>query len=151
MDNKENDIKTYTEKLEKLGVELSKIQYEFKIKNHPSAKYWSKKIQEFETYHKKTKEYFSLVYSLMNLIDEEQSSLFLLKLSKLGKLGTELLVNLKNVKENPDTMNLKDKQQSRWSIEQREKLIESNNECLNHEKHMNILFKEFYKKYIKKM
>ncbi len=47
-------------------------------------------------------------------------------------------------------MNSKDKQQSKWSIEQREQLIKSNNDCLIYEKHMNIFFKEFYEKYLMK-
>ncbi|MFQ5440556.1 MAG: hypothetical protein ACE5DL_03735 [Nitrosopumilaceae archaeon] len=148
MESKENTIREFSKKLENLGMELSKIQYDFKIKNERSEKYWARKIQEFETYHKKAKEYFSVVYSLMTLIDEEQSGIFLLRLGKLKQLGEKLLENLKNVKENPAILDLKDKQQSRWSIEQREKLIESNNDCLNHEKRMNVFFKEFYKKYL---
>lgn len=148
MEEKEKTIREFSEKLENLGRELSKIQYNFKIKNEPSGKYWARKIQEFETYHNKAKEYFFVVYSLINEIDEEQSGLFLLRLSKLRQLGIKLLENLKNVKENPAIMDLKDKQQSRWSIEQREKLFESNNDCLNHEKRMNVFFKEFYKKHL---
>jgi hypothetical protein len=145
MDSK-NTINEYEKNLEKLGVELSVIQYNFKIKNEPSEKYWAKKIQEFGEYHKKTLEYFTQVYSLMSLIDEEQSGMFLLRTSKLRKLGTKLLEDMENVKKNPASMNLKDKQQSKWSIEQREKLIKSNSDCLNHEKRMNIFFKDFYEK-----
>ncbi len=142
-------IKEYSEILEKLGVELSKIQYDFKIKNKSSEKYWTKRMQEFENYHKKTTEYFSQAYSLMSLANEEQSSIFLLRVSKLKQLGVKVLEDMKNVKQNPSTMNLKDNQQSKWSIELREQLIKSNNDCLDHEKHMNIFFKEFYEKYLK--
>ena len=39
MDSKKTK-KEHSEKLEKLGVELSKIQYDFKIKDKPSEKYW---------------------------------------------------------------------------------------------------------------
>lgn len=145
----ENKINQYSEKLEKLGVELLKIQYNFKIKNEPSSKYWAKKIQEFKTYHTKAVEYFTQAYSLMNLLNKDQSVLFLLRLGKLRQLGVKLLENMENIKKNPDTMNLKDKQQSRWSIEQREKLIDSNSDCLNHEKRMNVFFKEFYEEYLK--
>jgi hypothetical protein len=144
----ENSIKEYEKDLEKLGVELSGIQYNFKIKNEPSEKYWTRKIQKFEKYHKKAIEYFTQVYSLMSLIDEEQSGMFLLRISKLRQLGVKLLENMENVKKNPATMNLKDKQQSRWSIEQRENLIKSNSDCLNHEKRMNVFFKEFYEKHL---
>jgi len=142
----ENSIKEYEKNLEKLGAELSVIQYNFKIKNEPSEKYWAKKIQEFGDYHKKTLEYFTKGYLLMSLIDEEQSGMFLLRTSKLRKLGVKLLKDMEDVKKNPATMNLKDKQQSKWSIEIREKLIKSNNDCLNHEKRMNIFFKDFYEK-----
>ena len=137
-------IKEYSEILEKLGVELSKIQYDFKIKNKSSEKYWTKRIQEFDNYHKKATEYFIQAYSLMSLANEEQSSIFLLRVSKLKQLGVKVLEDMKNVKQNPSTMNLKDNQQSKWSIELREQLIKSNNDCLDHEKHMNIFFKEFY-------
>ena len=142
-------IKEYSEILEKLGVELSKIQYDFKIKNKSSEKYWTKRIQEFDNYHKKVTEYFIQAYSLMSLANEEQSSIFLLRVSKLKQLGVKVLEDMKNVKQNPSTMNLKDNQQSKWSIELREQLIKSNNDCLDHEKHMNIFFKEFYEKYLK--
>ena len=144
----ENSIKEYEKNLEKLGVELSAIQYNFKIKNEPSGKYWTKKIQGFENYHKKAIEYFTQVYSLMGIINEEQSGMFLLRISKLRQLGIKLLEDMENVKKNPATMDLKDKQQSRWSIEQRDNLIKSNNDCLNHEKRMNVFFKEFYEKYL---
>ena len=140
--------KEYSQKLEKLGAELSKIQYDFKIKDKSSEKYWAKRIQEFENYHKKTIEYFTQSYALMSLANEEQSDMFLLRISKLRQLGEKLLEDMKKIKQKPSIMNLKDKQQSRWSIELREQLIKSNNDCLNHEKHMNIFFKEFYEKYL---
>ncbi len=140
--------KEYSQKLEKLGVELSKIQYDFKIKDKPSEKYWAKRIQEFNNYHKKTIEYFTQSYALMSLANEEQSNLFLLRISKLKQLGGKLLEDMENIKQKPSIMNSKDKQQSKWSIEQREQLIKSNNDCLIHEKHMNIFFKEFYEKYL---
>ncbi len=84
----------------------------------------------------------------MSLANEEQSDMFLLRISKLRQLGENLLEDMKKIKQKPSIMNLKDKQQSRWSIELREQLIKSNNDCLNHEKHMNIFFKEFYEKYL---
>lgn len=140
-------IKEHSEKLEQLGGELSKIQYDFKIKDNPVEKYWNKRIQEFDNYHKKVTEYFTQAYSMMSLVDEELSGVFLLRLSKLRQLGTNLLKDLEKVKQNPSCMNLKDKQQSRWSKEIREQLIKSNNDCLSHEKRMNIFFKEFYEKH----
>jgi hypothetical protein len=144
----EKRIKEYSEKLEKLGVELSKIQYDFKIKDTPSEKYWAKRIQEFENYHKKVSKYFTQSYSLMSLINEEQSGVFLLRISKLRQLGVKLLEDMEKVKQNLSSMDLKDKQQSRWSKEIRERLLKSNNDCRNHEKRMNIFFKECYEKYV---
>ncbi len=149
MDSEKN-IEEYSKKLEKLGAELSKIQYDFKINYKTSERYWTKRIQEFKKYHEKTIEYFTQAYSLMNLDDEEQSGIFLLTLSKLKQLGTKFLESMEKAKQNPSIMNLKDKQQSRWSIELREELIKSNDDCLNHEKHMNVFFKEFYEKILKK-
>jgi hypothetical protein len=146
--NSEKTIKEYSEKLEKLGVELSKIQYDFKIKDKPSEKYWTKRIQEFENYHKKVVEYFTKSYSLMSLVNEEQSDIFLLRISKLQQLGVKLFEDMEKVKQNPSSMNLKDKQQSKWSKEIRDQLLKSNNDCLNHEKRMNIFFKEFYEEYL---
>ena len=146
----EKTIKEYSEKLEKLGIELSKIQYDFKIKDNPSEKYWTKRIQKFENYHKKVAEYFTQSYSLMSLVNEEQSGIFLLRISKLRQLGVRLLEDMQKVKQNPSSMNLKDKQQSRWSKEIRDKLLKSNNDCLNHEKRMNIFFKDFHTEYLMK-
>ena len=146
----DRDITKYNQKLERLGRELSKIQYDFKIKNRPSEKYWVKRIQEFDNYHKKTVEYFTEAYSLMHLANEEQSSMFFLRVSKLVNLGVKVLEDMEKIKQNPSIMNLKDKQQSRWSVELREQLIKSNKECLDHEKRMNVFFKDFYGKYIMK-
>jgi hypothetical protein len=147
--NSKYDANEYNKKLEKLGTELSKIQYDFKIKNKPSEKYWSKRIEEFDNYHKKVIEYFTQVYALMNLANEDQSGIFLLKISKLKQLGLKLLEAMKKIKENPSSMDLKDKQQSKWTIELREQLIKSNEDCLNHEKHMNVFFRDFYDQYLK--
>ena len=146
--NSEESIKEYSEKIEKLGTELSKIQYDFKIKDKPSENYWVKRIERFEIYHKKVTEYFTQSYSLMNLVNEEQSSDFLLRISKLLQLGVRVLEDMEKVKQNPSSMNLKDRQQSKWSKEIRERLLKSNNDCRNHEKRMNIFFKEFYEKYL---
>jgi hypothetical protein len=118
-----------------------------KIKDNPSEKYWTKRIQEYEKYRNKVTEYFTQAYSLMNLVTEEQSGVFLLRISKLQQLGEKLLEDMEKVKQNPSSMNLKDKQQSKWSKEIRDQLLKSNNDCLNHEKRMNVFFKEIYEKY----
>lgn len=147
MDSKFNEE---SRKLEELGNELTKIQYDFKIKEKSSENYWSKKKDEFDNYHKKTLEYFSQVYSLMNKIDHDQAGMFILRLSKLKQIGMKLLENMEKVKQNPAIMDARDKQQSKWTMKQREILIELNKECMNHEKKMNVFFREFYENNLKK-
>ena len=142
----ESDTSEKRKKLEEFGNELTKIQYDFKIKSSTSEKYWDQKVDEFQAYHKKAIEYFSQAYLLMTDLDKEQAGMFLLRISKLKQLGVKLLENMEKIKENPSIMNDKDKQQSRWSIEQRELLMNVNEECLNHEKKMNLFFREFYEK-----
>ena len=139
-----NNMRNYDKNLEKLGTKLSKIQFDFKIKNKSSEEYWTKRIHQFKTYHKTTIEYFTQAYSVIKLKDEDKSGLFLLKLSKLKQLGKELLDNMEKIKQNPSVMNLKDSQQSKWSIKLRENLIQSNENCLKHEKHMNVFFRGFF-------
>ena len=146
----DDEFKKHNKTLEKLGGELSKIQFDFKVKDRPSEKYWVKRIREFDNYHKKTVEYFTEVCSLVRLSNEEQSKMFLLRISKLVQLGRKVLSDMEKIKQNPSAMNLKDKQQSRWSKDLREQLIKSNNECLDHEKGMNVFFKNFYEKNLMK-
>ena len=133
-------------KLEKFGNELTKYQYDFKIKNDPSEKYWIKRIEEFSIYHEKTIEYFSQAYSLMMDLDKDQARIFLLRISKLKQLGDKLMENMEKTRQVPSIMDNKDKQQSKWSLEQRDILINANEECRNHEKKMNLFFRDFYEK-----
>lgn len=133
-------------KLEEFGNELTMIQYDFKIKNNSSEKYWTQRIEEFQVYHKKVIDYFSQVYLLMTDLDKEQAGIFLLRISKLKQIGVKLLENMEKIRQNPSIMNEKDKQRSRWSLEQRDLLMNINEECLNHEKRMNLFFREFYEK-----
>jgi len=145
-----NDVEEKSKKLEKLGMDLSKIQFDFKVKDSKKEEYWQKRIQEFENYHKKTVEYFMEAPYLMSLLDKEQSGPFLLRVSKLKQIGTKLLECMEIIKQNPSIMDVKDQQQSKWSIEQKEKLLNTNEELKNHEKHMNVFFREFYEKNFKK-
>jgi hypothetical protein len=66
-------------------------------------------------------------------------------------MGLKLLNNMEEVKQNPSIIKLKDKQQSKWSKELREKLIDSSNACLHHEMDMNKFFREFYETRLKKI
>ena len=145
-----NEIEEKSRNLEKLGTDLSKIQFDFKVKDNKSEDYWSKRTLEFENYHKKTVEYFMEAHYLMSLLNKEQSGPFLLRISKLKQIGTDLLECLETVRQNPSIMDSKDQQQSKWSVDQKEKLLNTNEELKIHEKHMNVFFREFYEKNLKK-
>lgn len=133
-------------KLENLGKELTKIQYDFKTKNETSKNFWIKKTTEFSIYHKKVIEYFSQAYYFINEVDKDQGGLFLLRINKLRQIGEKLLNCMETIMENPEIMNLGNTQKSKWSIEQRTQFLNCSDECLNHERKMNIFFKEFYEK-----
>ena len=141
--------KEYSDNLAKLGKELAKIQFNYKVIENTTEQYWQKRINEFKKYNEKGTEYYTQVHALMNLVDKEQSGLFLLSISKLRQLGLKLLTNMEEVKQNPSIIKSKDKQQSKWSKELREKLLESSNACLHHEMDMNKSFREFYEIHLK--
>ena len=141
--------KEYSNNLANLGKELSEIQFNYKVIENSTEQYWQKRINEFKKYNEKGTEYYTQAHALMNLVDKEQSGLFLLSISKFRQMGLKLITNMEEVKQNPSTIKSKDKQQSKWSKELREKLIESSNACLHHEMDMNRFFREFYEKNLK--
>ncbi|PIN82104.1 MAG: hypothetical protein COW26_06780 [Nitrosopumilales archaeon CG15_BIG_FIL_POST_REV_8_21_14_020_33_23] len=141
--------KEYSNNLANLGKDLSEIQFNYKVIENPTEQYWQKRINEFKKYNEKGIEYYTQAHALMSLVDKEQSGLFLLSISKFRQMGLKLITNMEDVKQNPSTIKSKDKQQSKWSKELREKLIESSNVCLHHEMDMNRFFREFYEKYLK--
>ena len=141
--------KAHSDKLAELGKELSEIQFNYKIIENTTEQYWKNRINEFKKYNEKGTEYYTQAHSLMNLINKEQSGLFLLSISKLRQLGLKLVANMEEVKQNPSIIKSKDKQQSKWSKELREKLLESSNACLHHEMYMNKFFREFYDAHLK--
>ena len=141
--------KEYSNNLANLGKELSEIQFNYKVIENSTEQYWQKRINEFKKYNEKGTEYYTQAHALMNLVDKERSGLFLLRISKFRQMGLKLITNMEEVKQNPSIIKSKDKQQSKWSKELREKLIESSNACLHHEMDMNRFFREFYEKYLK--
>jgi len=141
--------KEYSNNLANLGKDLSEIQFNYKVIENPTEQYWQKRINEFKKYNEKGTEYYTQAHALMSLVDKEQSGLFLLSISKFRQMGLKLITNMEEVKQNPSIIKSKDKQQSKWSKELREKLIESSNACLHHEMDMNRFFREFYEKYLK--
>lgn len=141
--------KEYSDNLAKLGKELAKIQFNYKVIENTTEQYWQKRINEFKKYNEKGTEYYTQAHALINLADKEKSGLFLLSISKLRQLGIKLITNMEEVKQNPSIIKSKDKQQSKWSKELREKLVESSNTCLHHEMDMNKSFREFYEIHLK--
>ena len=150
-ENLKKSVKEHSEKLAKLGMELGEIKFSYKVEEKSSKEYWEKRITEFQKYNEKGLEYYNQVHSMMNLVNKEESQMFLLRTSKFRQLGLSLLEIMEKIKENPSIINSKDKQQSLWSKEIKNKITEISDECLTHEKEMNMSFREFYQKNLKKI
>ena len=143
-------ITEYSNNLTRLGKELSEIKFSYKVIENTTREYWQNRISEFQKYYEKDIEYYSQVHALINLIDKEQSGLFLFSISKLRQIALKLITIMEEVMQNPSSVKSKDKQQSKWSKELRERLIESSNACLHHEMDMNRFFRGFYELHLKK-
>ena len=151
IDEVRKSVKEHSGELAKLGSELSEIQFNYKVVNKTNAQYWQKRIEEFKRYHEHGMRYYKEVHTLMNIVGKDEAGLFLLSISKLHQLGEKLQESLEGIKQNPSIMSSKDKQQSKWSKDLREQLIEQSNNILSHEKNMNVSFREFYEKHLKKL
>jgi hypothetical protein len=143
--------KEYSEKLAKLGVKLAEVQFSYKIEENSSKEYWQNRINDFKKYNEMGMKYYNQVYSLMNLVNKEESQLFLLSTSKFHQLGLILIEIMEKIKENPSIVDTKDKQQSKWSREIKDQIIEHGNKCLRLEMDINTSFREFYEKHLKKI
>jgi len=150
-ENLKKSAKVHSEKLANLGKELSEIQFSYKIEEKPSKEYWQKRIDDFKKYNEIGMKYYNQAYSLMNLVNKEESQMFLLRTSKFHQLGLTLIEIMEKIKENPSIVDSKDKQQSQWSREIRDQIKEHGNKCLRHEMDINKSFREFYEKYLKKI
>ena len=151
LENLKKSAKEHSEKLARLGIELGEIQFSYKVESKSSKEYWKKRMDEFKKYNEKGMEYYNQVYSLMNLVNKEESQMFLLRTSKFRQLGLTLMETMNKIQENPSIIDSKDMQQSLWSKEIRDKITEYSNKCLHYEKDMNASFREFYEKHLKKM
>ena len=154
MENSENikeKIQEQSKKLTELGSILAKNQFSYKIEEKILKEYWNKRIKHLEKYNEISLEYYSQVQKMMNLINKEEAQMFLLQISKFHRLGIELINLMQQIKENPSIIDSKDKQQSQWSKKIKEKILESSNKCLENEKDMNLRFRKFYEKEIKKI
>ena len=143
--------KEHSDKLAKLGMELGEIQFSYKIEEKPTKEYWQKRIDGFKKYNEIGMKYYNQVYSMMNLVNNEESQIFLLRVSKFRHLGLTLLEIMEKIKENPSISDSKDKQQSQWSKEIKNEITEHSNKCLRYEMDMNTSFREFYEKHLKKI
>ncbi|MDH3489777.1 MAG: hypothetical protein OEL56_04945 [Nitrosopumilus sp.] len=150
-ENIKKSVMEFDEKLTKLGMNLSEIQFSYKIEEKTSKNYWQKRIDDFKKYYKKALEYYNQVYAMMNLVNIEESQMFLLRTSKFRQLALVLIEIMEKIKENPSIIDPKDKQQSQWSRKIKNEIIEHSNKCLKHEMDMNSLFREFYETNLKKM
>jgi len=150
-ENLKKSIKEIGEKLVKLGMDLSEIRFSYKIENKTSKDYWEKRINDFTKYQKKALEYYNQVCAMMKLVNVEESQMFLLRTSKFNQLASSLTELMEKIKENPSIIDSKDKQQSQWSREIKNEIIEHSNKCLRHEVDMNSLFREFYEAHLKNM
>ena len=150
-ENLRKAVKEHGEKLAKLGMNLGEIQFSYRIEEKTSKDYWQNRIDDFKKYHQKALEYYNQVYAMMNLVNKEESQMFLLRTSKFRQLAVTLIEIMEKIKENPSIIDHKDKQQSQWSREIKNEIIEHSNKCLRHEMDMNSLFREFYEKQLKKM
>ena len=140
-----------SEKLAKLGSILAKNQFSYKIEEKTSKEYWQKRIEHLRKYNETSLAYYNQIQNMMNLINKEKSQIFLLEISKFYQLGIKLVKIMHQIEETPSIINSKDKQQSQWSKKIKEKFVEVNANCLEHEKYMNIGFRKFYDIEIKKI
>ncbi|WP_428324404.1 hypothetical protein [Nitrosopumilus sp.] len=148
-ENKQKSMKEHSDKLAKLGMDLSKIQFSYKVEEKTSKGYWQKRIENFKEYNKKALEYYNQVFSLIKVADKEESEKFLLQISKFRQLSLSLIEIMEKIQENPSIINSKDRQQSQWSREIKNNITEQSNKCLQHERDMNSYFRDFYEKHLK--
>ena len=150
-DDLKKTMQENSKKLTQLGSILAKKQFSYKIEEKTSKEYWQKRIEHLIKYNETALAYYNQVQNMMNLINKEKSQIFLLEISKFHQLGTELVKIMHQIEETPSIINSKDKQQSQWSKKIKEKFVELNANCLEHEKYMNIGFRKFYDIEIKKI
>ena len=145
------NVKEQSEKLAKFGMSISEIQFSYKINEKTSKEYWGKRIELFKKYSESSLEYYDQAYSLMNLVNKQESQMFLLRISKFRQLASELNELMEKIKENPSIIDSKDKQQSMWSKEIRQEIVEHSSKCVRHEKDTNMSFREFYEKHLREI
>ena len=144
-------VKEHSEKLSKLGTDLAKNQFIYKVEKKSSKEYWQERITDFKKYNDNGFRYYDEIFALMRIIDEEKSQIFLLQIAKFRQLGLTLIEIMEKLKENPSIINSKDRQQSQWSREIKNQITEQSDKCLKCEREMNTTFREFYEEKMKEI
>ena len=147
----DKDIKQHSKKLAKLGTDISKIKFSYKVEYKPIKEYWMNRIENFEKYKEVATDYYNQAFLVMKLVNKEESELFLIYISKFHQLSSSIIEIMNKILDNPSIMNEKDKQQSKWSKKIRNQIIEQSDKCLNLEKDMNSSFRIFYDKNLKQI
>ena len=151
LNNLKEIVKEHSEKLSKLGTDLAKNQFIYKVEKKSSKEYWQERITDFKKYNDNGFRYYDEIFALMRIIDEEKSQIFLLQIAKFRQLGLTLIEIMEKLKENPSIINSKDRQQSQWSREIKNQIIEQSDKCLKCEREMNTTFREFYEEKMKEI
>jgi hypothetical protein len=149
LNNLKEIVKEHSEKLSKLGTDLAKNQFIYKVEKKSSKEYWQERITDFKKYNDNGFRYYDEIFALMRVIDEEKSQMFLLQIAKFRQLGLTLIEIMEKLEENPSIINSKDRQQSQWSREIKNQIIEQSDKCLKCEREMNTTFREFYEEKMK--
>ncbi len=150
-DNLKEKVKEHSEKLSKLGTDLAKNQFIYKVGKKSSKEYWQERISNFKKYNENGFRYYDEIFALMRIIDEEKSQMFLLQIAKFRQLCLTLIEIMEKLKENPSIINSKDRQQSQWSREIKNQITEQSDKCLKCEREMNTTFREFYEEKMKEI
>ena len=140
-----------SKKLAELGSILAKNQFTYKIQEKTTKEYWKKRILELKKYDETSLAYYNEIQNMMNLINKDEAQTYLLHISKFRQLSTDLIKIMEKIKENPSIIDSKDKQQSLWSKGVKKEILEISTNCVDHEKHMNSIFREFYETKIKEI
>jgi hypothetical protein len=151
LNNLKEIVKEHSEKLSKLGTDLAKNQFIYKVEKKSSKEYWQERITDFKKYNDNGFRYYDEIFALMRVIDEEKSQMFLLQIAKFRQLGLTLIEIMEKLEENPSIINSKDRQQSQWSREIKNQIIEQSDKCLKCEREMNTTFREFYEEKMKEI
>ena len=151
LNNLKEIVKEHSEKLSKLGTDLAKNQFIYKVEKKSSKEYWQERITDFKKYNDNGFRYYDEIFALMRVIDEEKSQMFLLQIAKFRQLGLTLIEIMEKLEENPSIINSKDRQQSQWSREIKNQITEQSDKCLKCEREMNTTFREFYEEKMKEI